>query len=299
MTLLFKKNIKQLINHFGYDVKLHRIGKPSQQQQPNFVFVHVPKSGGISIDLAMRAQFAKANQPRFSREGAIAMSLATYNQDIINLDSIAQFSDHHAQQLNGLLAYHLAQNWQYISGHVSTNQHIIKQYSKQYSFITVLREPVSRFVSNYIYNKLTNSLPIMAPNNLNSDNLIAEVNSILDHRRGWQMANVMSMCITGRFAKNETDAEHMQTEFSKNLESYKVVGFLNNLDSFSQQIKSLSNKQINIGSHNTTDSFLDENKQQIKNTLQSYFNEPAVNTKLKNLCRFDIQNYQRAKEKYS
>jgi len=293
-----KKNIKHLINSLGYDIKLHRIGK-TLQSQPKFVFVHVPKSGGISIDLAMREQFAKAGQPRFSREGAIQMSLATFEQALSGLDSITQFSEHHAKQLNGLLAYHLAQNWQYISGHVCTNQYILKNYSQQHNFITVLREPVSRFVSNYIYNKLTNSLPVMAPNNLSCDNLIAEVDRILSHQRGWQMANVTSMCITGRFAKNESDAELIQSEFSKNLESYKVVGFLDNLNGFTQQIKTLTNTQINIGSHNTTNSFLDEQKQHVKSTLQSYFNEPAVNTKLKHLCRFDIQNYQRAKEKYS
>ena len=293
-----KQNIKYLINRLGYDVKLHRVGK-AQQNQAKFAFVHVPKSGGISIDLAMREQLAKPGEARFSREGAIEMSLATFGQDINNLDSIAQFSDHHAQQLNGLLAYHLAQNWQYISGHVSTNQHIIKSFAQHYHFITVLREPVSRFISNYIYNKLTNSLPIMAPNNLNSDNLIAEVDHILAHRRGWQMANVMSMCITGRFAKDVTDAQKIQSEFADNLAAYKVVGFLDNLDSFSKQIKQLSNKQINIGNHNTTDSFLDEKKQHVKSTLQNYFNEPSVKAQLEHLCRFDIENYHRAKEKYS
>ena len=293
-----KQNIKHLINRLGYDVKLHRVGK-AQQNQAKFAFVHVPKSGGISIDLAMREQLAKPGEARFSREGAIEMSLATFGQDINNLDSIAQFSDHHAQQLNGLLAYHLAQNWQYISGHVSTNQHIIKSFAQQYHFITVLREPVSRFISNYIYNKLTNSLPIMAPNNLNSDNLIAEVDHILAHRRGWQMANVMSMCITGRFAKDAADAQKIQSEFADNLAAYKVVGFLDNLDSFSKQIKQLSNKQINIGNHNTTDSFLDEKKQHVKSTLQNYFNEPSVKAQLEHLCRFDIENYHRAKEKYS
>jgi len=295
---MMKKKIKNLINHLGYDVKLHRVGK-AQQNQTKFVFVHVPKSGGTSIDLAMREQLARPREARFSREGAIEMSLATFGQDINGLDDIGRFSDHHAQQLNGLLAYHLVQNWQYISGHVSTNQHIIKNFTDQYHFLTVLREPVSRFVSNYIYNKLTNSTTIMAPNNFNSDNLIKEVDQILAHRRGWQMANVMSMCITGRFAKDVVDAKKIQSEFANNLAAYKVVGFLDNLDSFSEQIKQLSNKQINIGNHNTTDSFLDDKKQHIKSTLQSYFNEPNVKTKLEHLCRFDSENYQQAKEKYS
>lgn len=297
MTSFFKKNIKQLINNLGYDIKLHRIGT-SQLDQPAFVFIHIPKSGGISIDLAMREQFAKAGQPRFSREGAIKMSLATFDKKITGLDSIAQFSDHHSKQLSGLLAYHLAQNWQYISGHVCSNQYTLEHFAQHNNFITVLREPVSRFVSNYIYNKLTNSLPVMAPNNLSTDNLVAEVDTILQHRRGWQMANVMSMCITGRFAKNQDDAAIMQQEFSDNLAHYKVVGFLDDLNGFSQQIKMLSNKQINIGNHNTTDSFLDKKKQEVKSTLQTYFNEPKIKKQLENLCRFDTQNYLRAEDKY-
>lgn len=292
-----KKAIKKLINHLGYDFKLYRIAKHQQESQP-ICFIHVPKSGGISIDLALREQFAIAGQPRFSREGAIAMSLVGIEQPITNLDCTSQFSDHHAKQLTGLLAYHLAQNWPYVSGHVTTNKQLLESFSDSYHFVTVLREPVSRFTSNYIFNKLTNTLPIMPPNNLTTDNLIREVDTILEHRRGWQMANVMSMCIAGRFAKNQSDAELIQQEFSDNLEQYKVVGFLDDLNSFSQQIETLSGKKISIGNHNTTSSLLDEEKLHVNSTLHNYLNEPKIKQKIEHLCRFDIQNYHKAQDKY-
>jgi len=292
-----KKAIKKLINHLGYDFKVYRVAKHQQESQPIF-FIHVPKSGGISIDLALREQFAIAGQPRFSREGAIAMSLVGIEQPITNLDCTSQFSDHHAKQLTGLLAYHLAQNWPYVSGHVTTNKQLLESFSDSYHFVTVLREPVSRFTSNYIFNKLTNTLPIMPPNNLTTDNLIREVDTILEHRRGWQMANVMSMCIAGRFAKNQSDAELIQQEFSDNLEQYKVVGFLDDLNSFSQQIETLSGKKISIGNHNTTSSLLDEEKLHVNSTLHNYLNEPKIKQKIEHLCRFDIQNYHKAQDKY-
>ena len=140
---------------------------------------------------------------------------------------------------------------------------------------------------------------MMAPNNLNYDNLTAEVDTILQHRRGWQMANVTSMCIAGRFANDEHDAKTMQSEFSDNLEKYSVVSFLDNLDGFSSQIHTLTGKQINIGSHNTTESHLDKHKQSVKDTLQNYLNEPHINQQIQHLCRFETENYLRAKDKYS
>jgi len=294
-----KSTIKKLINQFGYDLTLRPIAKSTDTQSKSICFIHIPKSGGISIDLALREQFAVAGQPRFSREGAIAMSLAGMSREINDLDSISEFSDHHAKQLSGLLAYHLAQNWQYISGHVTTNKQLLDQFAKQYHFLTVLREPVSRFKSNYVYNKLTNSLPIMSPNNLSTDNLTQEVDAILSHRRGWQMANVTSMCVTGRFAADEADAKAIQAEFIANLASYNLVGFLDELDKFSQGVKSLTGKVIHIGNHNTTESHLESNKQIVKSTLQNYLNEPHIEQRIKHLCRFETENYLRAKEIYS
>jgi|TARA_B110000908_G_C10204653_1_gene427081 hypothetical protein len=52
---------------------------------------------------------------------------------------------------------------------------IIEDYQNRYDFITVLRDPVERFISKYIFNKMTNVTSFLIPNNLSFENLEAEV----------------------------------------------------------------------------------------------------------------------------
>jgi hypothetical protein len=63
----------------------------------------------------------------------------------------------------------------------------------------VLRDPVERFISNFIFNKMTNATRLLMPNNLSFDNLEKEVHGVLTSDRGLQLASVLSMMITGRY----------------------------------------------------------------------------------------------------
>lgn len=299
MTL---RNIAEsLINKCGYDLSLYRVA-PKQYEGKSLAFIHIAKCGGTSVDLALRSALAAPNERRINRDATIAASLNTFavsqHQLASNIEQQTAFSEHHARQLQTVLAYHLGLNWRFVSGHVAISTAILDGYQSQYDFVTVLRDPIQRFVSNYIYNKMTNTSHIMPPNALSQDNLIAEAQQILTSKRGWHMANTNTMFLTGRYPKDAADALAMQQEVAINLSKFSVVGFLDNLADFEQQCTALTGRNINIGQHNVTSRFEDEQQQIAKNTLKDFFADKSTQQKLNKLCASELANFNNAQDKY-
>lgn len=295
-----KQFVKQLLLNQGYDISVHRCSQ-EPYNGPKLAYIHIAKCGGISIDTALRNAFAKPKQRRIDRQSTLVTSLSSFTQNIENLESACDFSEHHAATLQNILHYHLGLNWQYVSGHVAANHQILSTYKSDYAFVTMLRNPVERFISNYIYNKLTNIMAIMPPNSISNietaDSLITEAKQILNSRRGWHMANAPTMCITGKFPNNAEQAKELTSEFAANLSQFKVVGFLSQLEKFTTDIEKLTARKINIPHKNAVKNINNPAQQEIKSTLSSFFNETSTQKKLHQLCQYEIVNYEAALNK--
>ena len=296
MSLLSpKKILKALIENQGYELQLNKIAK-RQYDGPNIAFVHIAKCGGSSIDFALLSAIASKKQPRIDRDMTIASSVASYNKPIETLDDKVAFSEQHLANLSQILKYYLSKEWSLVSGHVSVTESILNAYLNQYSFITVLRDPAERLVSNYIFNKLTNKLDIMPPNSLNTDNLIQEADEILNSRRGWQMANTISAYLSGYYSNCKNSAKEQQKVVLNNLSKFSVVGFLDNLPRFEQNCSTLTGRRISIGKRNVTAKLDSENQQMVKDTLKEYFSEAKNKALLAKLCEFETNTYMKARE---
>lgn len=284
------KLIKRFLAHQGYEASLHPIAKTPHTGQ-KVAFIHIAKCGGSSVDFSLRSALAAPEQRRIDQSASIISSMATFQGEINSLKGNCRFSEHHAQHLNKILEKYLELHWQYISGHVTINTELIERFKEEYAFITILRDPVKRFISNYTYNKLTNKKAIMLPNSLDTDNVIAEAKRIINSKRGWQMANSPTMYLTGRYPSNEDDAKVMQQEVACNLAQFKVVGFLDDLDKFASDCQKLTGKNIDIGQRNTAEKLNSPEQKKVKMLLKEFFNDKEIKQLVNKLCQFEIENY--------
>lgn len=294
---MFTQSIKKLLRrHAGLNIKLEPVAKTDTTQK--VAFIHIAKCGGISIDNALRSALASPNDKRLCRQTSIAASLANFDGFTDSLAGCCDFSEHHLSQLQGILDYFSASNQHYISGHWAVNSQILATHSAERDFITVLRDPISRLKSNYIFNKLSNSLAVMPPSNLNTDHVIAEAKEIIFGRRGWQMANTQSAFITGRYAEDEDDAKTHQEAFANNLRQFKLVGFLDELTDFKDKFKLIYGEQLNIKQRNATSRLVNNKKQAMLDELHQFFDDKKTKQHLSNICKTEMDNYLRAKERH-
>jgi len=270
------------------------LSKMFLSQKKGVVFVHIPKCGGTSINTALKNKFAGFKSHHIS-SGAARLA----GEHILKPASPAEFTRENPTQLQYLLVYLLNLDNSYISGHMPVSSNIIEDYQNRYDFITVLRDPVERFISNYIFNKMTNANPLLLPNNLSFENLEQELHEVLKSDRGLQLASVLSMMITGRYPIDKQDAVNMQSEFNDSLAKFKVIGFLDDLEGFANSCDKKLGKKPNIGMLNRTKRTFSEKEQQNYEQLVALFKTPEVRTAIEDLCAVETENYQHAKQRYA
>lgn len=108
-----------------------------------FVYHHVPKCGGTSVARALRKRYMLSQVTVKPEESFRTFEVVTGRSDR------AQMLIDVAALREQMLLYHLFDNICCISLHVAFSETAHQKFSGHYKFITVLREPVSRFISHF------------------------------------------------------------------------------------------------------------------------------------------------------
>ena len=225
--------------------------------------MHLPKTGGTSVDSAF--------QKHYGREHVKIEASESYEASKVLYDNPnKEFSyDDCFRYRESLLLYQMHLGSQYISGHIPFNQKIWENTKNKYSYVTVLRHPVKRFISNYFFNKYKKTEHCR----INDD-----LSEFLDSERGQSWGYIY----TNYFSGNPTSAVEPDKELLATAEAnalkFNTIGFLEKLDDFVTECKNRYNLTLRI-------------PHKRKNPQSNREISQANLEKINHICRFDIELY--------
>lgn len=123
-------------------IRQERNGRPNRR----IFYMHIPKCGGTSVANAIRNCYLTIN-PTNDCTTFHLDPYAAYEGALLSRQDPLGYYRH-------LLRYHLGcREYQYVSGHFPFDEAAYDAYHEEFSFVTLLRDPVKKWLSLYFFNR--------------------------------------------------------------------------------------------------------------------------------------------------
>lgn len=242
-----------------------------QESNSNLFFTNIQKTGGISINEAIGKHFRRCDHSR------IFAAPSYKTAKVLAQKSTEKSVRNHVWTIRKyLVAYEMAKSAKYISGHVPFNQQIRNKFHTNYIYLTILRNPIDRFISKYFHNAFKES------NHLKTrENLQHIINSDLEKDWGCEYVRLISGWIDIDDCTSTKAIQKAKEDQSK----FNVIIFLENLDIFVQDFHQASGIRLRIP-HKRGNPISNPNLD--NSTIRC----------IEKLCQPDIEIYKYAKDKF-
>ena len=203
-------------------------------------FMHLPKCGGTSISEALYATV-----PLQKRVGVIDANATRRTAAIIhdNVDDLHRQHDDLANSKNvynlreQMLINHMAWHSQMIHGHVLFSDTADRHFGAHYRYVTVLREPIARTISNFAHTVSSGIIP---------DDFDAYLDGNVARAHGLTYLRYFS----GTAVLENTQELAALTKAKETLKAFSVVGFLDDLPRFCSDYKHALGTRPRIATYN-------------------------------------------------
>lgn len=231
------------------------------------VFHHVPKCGGTSIGRALRKRYI-LSQVGLLVKPAFEMADTLYAKSEVE-EAWPVVCDFREQ----FLVYQMHAGTRCVSAHIVFSRRAYDAFNQQYTFMTVLREPVARFLSHYHYTYAKRAGMSLA--------------SFLDTDEARNLGVRYVEYFHGMSERIDLFSSHALQQAQKNIECFDILGILEEPAHLVEDIEKVLGFTPKIGH--------DNKRQPVKSGGDKQAPpSPAEVEQIKKLCAPDIAIYQRA-----
>jgi hypothetical protein len=286
---MIKKKLLGLSNQIlsPIPIKLVRDYSANRNTNQKIFFMHLGKCAGTSLFEAIRQAMNVGWEGLIDTQEPIARVKSIHNTN--NLEVL--LPRFHELRIN--LALHcMAQGYQLVSGHIPYCKSAFETYGTQYSFVTVMRDPVERVISTYKYSKARGQVFGPSKNEVLSPD--EELQHFLHSTRGdFEVNNYVAFF--GGLHTTQHYKDNLE-QAKQNVKDFHLIGFIEDLVEFTNQFYKRFGLELNIPSLRVTKQvFKERSLSKTSEEINELFT-PKVRQQIAELCQTDYEVYNYAKQ---
>lgn len=222
-------------------------------------FLHIEKCGGTAVDEAIRRAYR-------------TLDVTSY-ENLIKLDSGAAYRASQAlgrptwEYREELARYYFeSESTRFITGHFQVSEPLLTDYRDRFAFLTILREPVSKFLSHYFFNRYKDD---------DHGRIEVGLADYLDTDRARDICTDYVQLLTGTGdapAEDAHSAERLE-QARRTLDKFALVGVLEDLPMFIHAFEDKFGAELDVMSRNRNPASKNQRRQELTPELEERIRE--------------------------